>query len=104
MVLDHMKALRVQFFTKPDCGELRQEIREIHGALVRGMDKEHRRRLLKLIDLESELRDEVSLASFLSGFKLAWGITQELGVPYSFEVDEEQRASELLEKEVGSRG
>ncbi len=103
-MLDYMKALQVQFFTKPDCGELRQEIREIHGTLTQGLDKDNRRKLLKLIDLESELRDEVSLASFLSGFKLAWGITQELGTPYSFETDEEQRASELLEREVNSRG
>ena len=103
-MLNYMKALQVQFFMKPDCGELRQEITEIHRALAQGLDKDSRRRLLKLIDLEAELRDEVSLASFLSGFKLAWGIAQELGKPYSFAADEETRACELAEKEVMGRG
>ena len=55
--------------------------------------KEERRKLLKLVDLEAELRDEVSLASFAAGFRLAWGIISELSMepPYSFAEEEERR-------------
>ena len=50
--------------------------------------------LLKLADLENELQEEISLASFLSGFKLALGIAAELAPSYSFDDEEEQRACE----------
>ena len=48
---------------------------------------------MKLVDLEAELRDEVSLASFAAGFRLAWGIIAELNAepPYSFVEEEERR-------------
>ena len=54
--------------------------------------------LLKLADLENELREEISLESFLSGFKLALGIAAELAPSYSFDDDEEQRACESLQR------
>ena len=40
-----------------------------------------------------ELRDEISLASFAAGFRLAWGIIAELNTepPYSFAEEEERR-------------
>ena len=55
--------------------------------------KPERRKLLKLVDLEAELRDEVPLASFVAGFRLAWGIIAELNIepPYSFAEEEERR-------------
>jgi hypothetical protein len=59
-------------------------------------------------DLEIKLRDDISLASFAAGFRLAWGIAKELSAEgtYSFADEEEQRACEALErskqKEVNS--
>lgn len=54
--------------------------------------KDERRKLLKLVDLEAELRDEISLASFAAGFCLPWEIIAELNTepPYSF-TEEEHR-------------
>ena len=65
---EYMRGLHQQFFKEPDFPELRQEINEIHQALSEGKAKPERRKLLKLVDLEAELRDETALASFAAGF------------------------------------
>ena len=92
-VYEYMRGLHQQFFKEPDFPELRQEINEIHQALTEGKAKQERRKLLKLVDLEAELSDEISLASFAAGFRLAWGIIAELNTepPYSFAEEEEHR-------------
>ena len=48
------------------------------------------------------LREETSLASFMAGFKLAWGLAQELEADglYSFEDEEEERALRRTEREA----
>ena len=66
-VYEYMRGLHQQFFKEPDFPELRQEINEIHQALTEGKAKQERRSLLKLVDLEAELRDETALASFAAG-------------------------------------
>ena len=58
---EYMRGLHQQFFKEPDFPELRQEIDEIHQALTEGKPKPERRSLLKLVDLEAELRDELRL-------------------------------------------
>ena len=90
---EYMRGLQRQFFKEPDFLELRQEINEIHQALTEGKAKPECRSLLKLVDLEAELRDEISLASFAAGFRLAWGIIAELNTepPSSFAEEEERR-------------
>ena len=90
---EYMRGLHQQFFKEPDFPELRQEINEIHQVLTAGKAKPERRSLLKLVDLEAELRDETSLASFAAGFRLAWGIIAELSAEpsYSFAEEEERR-------------
>ena len=97
---EYMRGLQRQFFKEPDFPELRQEISEIHQALTAGKAKPERRSLLKLVDLEAELRDEISLASFAAGFRLAWGIIAELNTepPYSFAEEEERRMGQLAER------
>ena len=61
--------------------------------MTEGKTKPERRSLLKLVDLEAELRDEISLAGFAAGFRLAWGIIAELNTEpsYSFAEEEERR-------------
>ena len=97
---EYMRGLQRQFFKEPDFPELRQEIKEIHQELTEGKAKPERRSLLKLVDLEAELRDEISLASFAAGFRLAWGIIAELNTepPYSFAEEEERRMGRLAEQ------
>ena len=96
---EYMRALQRQFFREPDFPELRRELNELHRELTEDRPKDERRKLLKLVDLEAELRDEISLASFAAGFRLAWGIIGELSIepPYSFAEEEEHRVGQLAD-------
>ena len=90
---EYMRGLQRQFFKDPNFPELRQELNEFYQELTADRTKDERRKLLKLVDLEAELRDETALASFAAGFRLAWGIIAELNTepPYSFAEEEEER-------------
>ena len=94
---EYMRALQRQFFREPGFPELRRELHELHRELAEDRSKNERRKLLKLVDLEAELRDEISLASFVAGFRLAWNIIGELNIepPYSFAEEEERRMGQL---------
>ena len=94
---EYMRGLHQQFFKEPEFPELRQELNELHQELTEDRPKDERRKLLKLVDLEAELRDEISLASFAAGFRLAWGIIGELSIepPYSFAEEEERRMGQF---------
>ena len=96
---EYMRGLHQQFFKEPEFPELRQELNELHRELTEDRPKDERRKLLKLVDLEAELRDEISLASFTAGFRLAWGIIGELSIepPYSFAEEEEHRVGQLAD-------
>ena len=88
---DYMMALHQRFCKEPECREVRKQISEVERDLRLTLDRRGQEQLLKLADLENELREDVSLESFLSGFKLALGIAAELAPSYSFDDDEEQR-------------
>lgn len=90
---DYMRALHQRFFREPECADVRREIEELRQELREQLDRQNREKLLKLVDLGIELREETSLASFMAGFKLAWGLAQELEADglYSFEDEEEDR-------------
>ena len=93
---DYMMALHQWFCKEPECQEVRKELLEVEQELHQKLDRHGQEQLLKLADLENELHDQISLESFLSGFKLALGIAAELAPSYSFDDDEEQRACEAL--------
>jgi hypothetical protein len=102
---EYMKALQQRFFKVPACEDTHQEINNLRCHLAEQLNKDDRKRLLKLEDLEIELRDDISLASFVAGFRLALGIAKELSAEgtYSFAAEEERRACEALERnEVNS--
>ena len=98
---DYMMALHQRFCQEPECREVRKELETVHQDLYQGLDRRGQEQLLKLADLENELREDVSLESFLSGFKLALGIAAELAPSYSFDDDEEDRACEALQRRRG---
>ena len=95
---DYMMALHQRFCQEPECREVRKELEAVHQGLYQALDRRGQEQLLKLADLEHELLDETSLESFLSGLKLGLGIAAELAPSYSFDDDEEQRASEALQQ------
>lgn len=87
---DYMKALHQRFFRKPNVTELEHEIETARQEVRDCLDKVQRRRLMDLVDGQALLREEISLASFTTGFKLAWGIAKELEMDgrYPFEQEE----------------
>ena len=95
---DYMMALHQRFCKEPECREVRKQIGEVEHDLRQALDRRGQEQLLKLADLENELREEISLESFSSGFKLALGIAAELAPSYSFDDDEERRACEVLQQ------
>ena len=103
---DYMTALHQRFYREPDFSELEEEIEQTRQEVRDCLDKMQRRRLMHLVDTQNLLREETSLASFTAGFKLAWGIARELEAEglYSFQKEEEQRACEIMEREVNGDG
>lgn len=96
---DYMKALHQRFFREPDLTELEDDIENTRQEVRDCLDKMQRRRLMHLVDMQNLLREEISLASFTAGFKLAWGMTKELEADglYSFDQEERERACRQME-------
>ena len=92
---DYMKALQKRF-DRQEHGELDAQIDYAQVELRRDMDAVGRKKLLRLLDAQNTLLVESKLMSFTAGFKLAAGIAGELGAPYSFDADEEQKAKEMI--------
>ena len=92
---DYMKALQKRF-DRQEYPELAAQIEYAQKELRRGMDAAERKKLLRLLDAQNALLVESKLMSFMAGFKLAAGIAGELGAPYSFDVDEEEKAKEMI--------
>ena len=96
---DYMKSLQQQFETKPEyIQDLKTEVNQTHKELSARLEKEDRRLLLKLVDLEDALRCEATLHSFVSGSRLAGGIHYELSAEpmYSFDREEEERSRQMI--------
>ena len=92
---DYMKALQRQFET--DCQSiqnLNDEVNRTHKELSSRLAKEDRKLLLRLVDMEDNLRGLATLHSFTCGYRLACGIHRELAEEpmYSFAKEEEERA------------
>ena len=92
---DYMKALQRQFETTPgSTQELVDEISQAHKELSSRLAKEDRKLLLRLVDMEDDLRGVATLHSFTCGYRLACGIQKELAEEslYSFAKEKEERA------------
>ena len=92
---DYMKALQKRFDCQPH-PDLDAQVEYAHEELRRDMDAAGRGKLLRLLDAQNTLLVESKLMSFTAGFKLAAGIAGELGAPYSFDADEEEKAKEMI--------
>ena len=92
---DYMKSLQ-KHFDRQEHNELDERIRCVREELRQDLGTESRRRLLHLLDAQNTLLVDSKLMSFTAGFKLAAGIAGELGTPYSFDVDEEEKAKEMI--------
>ena len=87
---DYMQALQQRFFRAPRCEDLRMTVEDTCGEFLKRMSDEDKRKLLLIVDSMDAIRDEVSLESFIAGFKLAWGISRELETDGLYSYDEEE--------------
>lgn len=92
---DYMKSLQ-KHFDRQEHNELDERIRCVREELRQDLGAESRRRLLHLLDAQNTLLVDSTLMSFTAGFKLAAGIAGELGTPYFFDADEEEKAKEMI--------
>ena len=92
---DYMQALQARFSTETLCAEQQAEVVQLRRRLEKRLDRKRRRGLLELVDAEARLQDDLSLDSFIAGFRLACGIARELGLEplYSFCQKEEDQIS-----------
>lgn len=90
---DYLRALHQRFYRQPDLREMEDDIETTRQEVRDRLDKQQRRRLMHLVDTQNLLREEISLASFIAGFKLAWGLSKELEADglYSFDAEETER-------------
>lgn len=76
----YMAALHQRFFQAPDFTELEEEIEQARQEVRDNLGQPERRKLMQLVDAQNLLREKISLASFIAGFKLAQEIAKELEV------------------------
>ena len=101
-VNDYMMALLERFTLRsPEEDELRVRLAEACARLREALAPEGEKLLMRLLDQESELQDELVLYGFLSGYRLADGIHRELGryPPFSYMADAEEHGRQEYEKE-----
>ena len=96
---DYMRALHQRFYREPDFSEMEEDIENTRQEVQDFLDKMQRRRLMHLVDSQNLLKEEISLASFTAGFKLAWGLSKELEADglYSFDEEETERVRRSIE-------
>ena len=90
---DYMRALHARFCREPELQKVRAELDRSYREIKARLGQQDQETLLQLADLENELREETSLTSFIAGFRLGMGIAGEME-PYSFEDEDERRATE----------
>ena len=80
--------------------ELEQEMNAAYDVLHDTLSREQKKLLLRFLDAEHSFRDSEKLDAFYSGFRLADGVRTELGAPYSYEAEDEQRSLEQYRRET----
>ncbi|MCX4371978.1 MAG: hypothetical protein OSJ58_09115 [Dysosmobacter sp.] len=74
---NYMRALEDRFNSKPSQAQ-RQQLIAMRQEVSALLDKQGKKRLLRLVDAHTMAQEEMALTSFIAGFHLAWGIATEL--------------------------
>ena len=75
-----LKALYDSFYEKLPATQLKAEIERCHQALIEKLDKPERRLVLQIIDCKDQIAEDLSIDSFIAGFRLAWRLSNELNM------------------------
>ena len=75
-----LKALYDGFYEKLPSMQLKAEIERCHQELIEKLEKPERKLVLQIIDCKDQIAEDLSIDSFISGFRLAWKLSQELNM------------------------
>ena len=85
---DYIRALEARFNPEPNYGQ-RQQLEVMRQETASLLDKEGRKKLLRLVDAHTAMQEETALSSFIAGFRLAWGLAMELVADGSYSYQRE---------------
>ena len=92
-----LKELYDHFYIHPEIEKQENEVEECHKALIAALEKPERRLVLRIIDAQDSIREQISLDSFIAGFELAWRLSAEL------HNDENERSFSCRTRRRGAR-
>ena len=75
-----LKALYDNFYEKLPATQLKAEIERCHPELIEKLEKPERKLVLQIIDCKDQIAEDLSIDSFIAGFRLAWKLNQELNM------------------------
>lgn len=78
--LEQTQAFNQETYRSMEHIELEEEIEQTRQEVRDYLGQPERRKLMQLVDAQNLLREKISLASFIAGFKLAQEIAKELEV------------------------
>lgn len=73
-----LKALYDSFYEKLPATQLKAEVERCHQELIEKLSKSERKLVLQIIDCKDQIAEDLSIDSFIAGFRLAWKLSQEL--------------------------
>ena len=85
---NYMRALEDRFTPKPNHKQ-RQELEAKRQEVSVLLDKQGRKKLLRLVDAHTMVQEKLAQDSFIAGFRLAWGISMELATDGSYSYQQE---------------
>ena len=75
-----LKALYDSFYKKFPATQLKAEIERCHQELIEKLEKSERKLVLQIIDCKDQIAEDLSIDSFIAGFRLAMRLSQELNI------------------------
>ena len=75
-----LKALYDSFYEKHPATQRKAEIERCHQELIEKLDKPERRLVLQIIDCKDQIAEDLSIHSFIAGFRLAMRLNQEMNM------------------------
>ena len=75
-----LKALYDSYYEKLPATQLKAEIEQCHQELIAKLEKPERKLVLQIIDCKDQIAEDLSIDSFIAGFRLAWKLSQELNI------------------------
>ena len=73
-----LKSLYDSFYEKLPATQLKAEIERCHQELIEKLEKPERKLVIQIIDCKDQIAEDLSIDSFIAGFRLAWKLSQEL--------------------------